>query len=343
MVVGNITNIVPVVDTNNNQIIGTTSVVAPAIQTNLITTKSTNYINGHISLNSGLILLNPYRLTTNGLTGDTTGRRAIDKGDGTQAKFFIDLAVNYVWAWDTARRERFAEELNKAGGGGLFLWQKNGKRWEGAIPLDIQTHISYYAKDSSDTTASAIVGSGNFGGEVTLGLPIYRALYTKNGSNPKNTKSEDLYNETESVHWFGVVGSYSGVTDSESFNVHSRYLLGVGYRAAYPSFGGFGDSDSKNGERPREFVLSVTLGAAGVDSVQFLNNTSREIKMHHGDVPDYTVKPTFALEMEAYYPLNSSLSAVLGSRLYPNLDPGMWNAYAGVTIPLDKIAALFKD
>src|SRR3569833_2154359 len=192
-------------------------------------------VNSHISLSSGMILLNPYNLTTNGLSGAINGRRALDKGSGTQAKFFIDLAVNYVWAWDSDRRARFAEEYKDKDESHWF--------WRGTMPVDIQTHISYYAKDNSKTTASAIVGSGSFGGEVNLGFPIYRALYTTDGSFPRpaNKKhytpaeSSDLYDNTESAHWFGVVGSYSGVTDSDSFSVRNRYLLGFGYRAAYPS------------------------------------------------------------------------------------------------------------
>ena len=300
-------------------------------------------INHHVVLNSGITLLNPYNLTTNGIIGDPTNRRKLANGDGTKAKFFIDVAVNYVWAWDSDRRARFAaeelKEVNPDGKDGSYFFLSNFPNSLKA-PLDIQGHLSYYAKDGKETTASAIVGSGSFGGEVTLGLPFYRALYTLDATVPQKISKEDhdtLYKKTVSAHWVGLTLSYSGVTDSDAFDIHSRFLLGVGYRAAFKT-----PFEVTDGSRNREVTVSFTVGAASVETVKFLSEATREIQLHHEDVPKYRSRPAFALEMEAYYPITASLSAVMGARLYSGTDPGTWNAYFGLTVPLSKIADILK-
>ena len=305
-----------------------------ALQTNAPgDTAVLSIINHHVVLNSGITLLNPYNLTTNGIIGDPTNRRKLANGDGTKAKFFIDVAVNYVWAWDSDRRARFAaEELACGKDGSVYLRLK--------APLDIQGHLSYYAKDNQSTTASAIVGSGSFGGEVTLGFPFYRALYTLDATVPQKISKEDhdkLYKNTVSAHWVGLTLSYSGVTDSDAFDIHSRFLLGVGYRAAFKT-----PFEVTDGSRNREVTVSFTVGAASVETVKFLSEATREIQLHHEDVPKYRSRPAFALEMEAYYPITASLSAVMGARLYSGTDPGTWNAYFGLTVPLSKIADILK-
>jgi hypothetical protein len=283
--------------------------------------------NNHVALNTGVILLSPYSLTTNGIVGDSTNRRRLEKNDGTEAKFFVDLAVNYVWAWDTERRARFANETtpNKSGDYDGFEWNE--------FPLDVQAHISYYAIDDKETTVSAIIGSGSFGAEVTLGIPVYRALYT----HGRTSTADFGYDRTDSVHWVGLVASYSAVTDADAFDVHDRLLLGIGYRAAFRTQ--VKDSESK---RHREAVLSITGGAAGVETIKFLNDGTREIQLHHEDIPKYRTSAAFALEAEVYYPVTSSLSAVMGTRIYSGLDPNTWNAYFGLTVPLDKLVEILK-
>lgn len=295
----------------------------------------------HFALNTGFILLNPYSLTTNGIDGADRNRRKLQESSGTDAKFFIDVGLNYVWAWDADRRATLwnrgtRTSSNRAGGTdgkkqfALTHWDEeahNVYRWLGWDSIDVQAHISFYAKDDKETTAAAMVGSGNFGSELTVGLPILQSIFTRPaaGQTANNLKPEELYNITRSVHWIGLVGSYSAVTDSGAFDIHDRILGGLGYRAAFRSF--------KN----RDIVWNISAGIAAVDTVRFVGDDTKEIVLHHEDVPSYRHKTAFALESEAYIPVTDSLSAVVGTRLYSGLEPNTWNAYIGLTVPFDRL------
>lgn len=293
----------------------------------------------HVAINTGVSMLNPYLITTNGLTGDPKGRGMLKEGSGARAKFFIDFALNHVWAWDPYRCWRYCErklheDVQDAQIGDWF-WAEGEK-----LPLDIQAHLSYYAMDEEETTASAIVGSGSFGGEIAIGFPFYRCLNLANTlhlGHADLATADKCYDATESAHWIGVVGSYSGVTDSSAFDVHARFLLGLGYRATFKT--PFTISD---GARSRAACFNIIAAPVGVDTVEFLSEGTKEIRLYHEDIPRYHMRAAFALEMELYYPITGGLSAVMGSRIYTGLDPNTWNAYFGLTLSLDKIGQFLK-
>ncbi len=280
--------------------------------------------NNIIQFNSGVMLLNPYAIKTNG-----SGQTVLSDGD-SQARFFIELAANYIWAWNYDRRARWA---NKYGG------DADGGKWQFLGAPDFSGRITYIANTSDESSAASIVGTGEFGMETTVGLPLYRAIYTVDRSL-KASSALGLYDKTSHAHWLGVVGSWSGTTDGKGFDIHSRGFLGVGYRAAFAA-----PWESESEERHREVALSFQTGPSLVDSVRFVDeNSSRVIETVGVEDPKYSSTFSWAFEAEAYVPISKTLNGVMGVRLYTLMDdaPNLWNAYIGVTIPLNKLAKLLE-
>ncbi len=269
------------------------------------------------------MLLNPYIVTnfTDGY-GGTHGN--LEKSDGTRARFFVEVAYHDVWAWDVLTRHRFIKRATTPEDGDYSMWFWGGKM-KADRSIDFQARFNFIAKDDKETTAAAVVGTGEFGGEVTLGLPVWRKLTvnTPNSLDDAGTDLNKTYEETRSARWVGVIVSYSGVTDSDAFDIHSRVLSGIGFRVARKDW---------SLQDAREFTLSVNAGVAFLDTAEFISSNSHEIRLRHRDVIDYKVDTAFGLEAELNLPLTGHISATLGTRLYAGMDPNVWNAYIAVTV-----------
>ena len=277
------------------------------------TETETKIINSRVSFNVGSVLLNPYRLGTSNV---------LEKSD-SKAAFFIEFTLNDLWAWNPERREEFKGHSDKN-----WIWDDE---WKLNNRLDWQTRLAYYARSGKPTNevASALVGSGDFGGELTVTLNLFQIVHgnaSKSDVKFSDQKGEEFFKSTTSAHSFGIVASYGGITDKEAFDIHSRYLVGIGYRANF-----------------RETLFSTQIGFARVDNVEFVDNSSRVIRMTNGDVPRYRSQSSMAIESELYWPLGSGVAIYAGAKLYPlqsGSSPNQWSGFIGVTYSLDKLKAL---
>jgi hypothetical protein len=255
----------------------------------------------------------------------------LSDGD-SQARFFIEVSANNAWSTDVNRRSRWAHKES--------IQSSHGQLHDLGFGLpDFQGRISFVAKDDKETSAAAIVGSGEFGVETTVGFPFYRSIVLKDSETYKKCDSAtELYDKTEHTHWLGLVGSWSGVTDGSAFDIHSRYFFGLGYRAAFKA-----PWTAEDGDVGREAALNFQIGYAMVDAVKFANrDVDRTIRLRNGDVPDYSEEGAMGVEAEFFIPVTKSLDVVVGTRLYTGIDPNPWNAYIAATFPLDKLAKILE-
>jgi hypothetical protein len=206
---------------------------------------------------------------------------------------------------------------------------------------DFSGRLIFMGHDDKKTTAAAIVGTGEFGMEVTMGIPLFQAIDTDtDGLGAKS--AEELYADTRSTHWVGIVGSWSGVTDSSAFDIHSRYFVGLGYRAAFKAPW---ETDASGEPFSREIAMNFQIGRAWVDAVEFTNRATHEIRAESLGEPSYREKGAMGVEAEFYIPLGKSLNGLVGARLYPlsgSHTPNTWNAYVALTVPLTKLGAFFE-
>ena len=283
--------------------------------TNTLTSK-----NSYVSINSGAYLLNPYKLVNT---------NQIAPGD-SKAVFGLDLAVNYMLAWNPERRQKFI--YNHFQEGKTFNgWR--GRDWGFPVydDLDFQSKVSFFINgESSDRSASAIVGAGDFAADITIGYPLLFGVFTDlPGTNLIGAGLTNLYLHTTSVHWFGLVASYGATTDKNAFDVHNRYFAGFGYRAAFPA------------AHNREALVSVHIGCAWVESTRFVDSTTRTIFMKH-DAPKYFLESGLGIETECRIPLTDAADITFGARIYSGHEPGKWSANIGLTYPLEKLLGFFK-
>lgn len=286
-------------------------------------------VNNIVHLQSSVILLNPYKVVDG---TNANGRvKNLEAGD-SQAQFYIDVAANYVWAWNPERRWRWAQDAEHGPGA-----DRNYKFGIGSP--DFQGHLTFVADGDDKVSASAIVGSGEFGLEATIGVPFFRAMYMSDAAKNdlRGHASTNLFSRMSSAHWIGAVASYSGTTDSDAFDIHSRYLAGIGYRAAFKAPWDAGDTGVN-----REVVCSFTGGIAGIETLEFVNGSDREVKLERDGVLSWNMETAFGLEAEVYLPINKTANLVLGTRLYAGPDPNPWNAYVAFTIPFSTIAKVFE-
>lgn len=279
----------------------------------------------NIQINSGVIVLNAFEAGPLGTNGAGTKFREL-KSSSNRARFFVDFGFNYVWAWDYTRRAKLIDNWASADN---KLATDVQKIWGLFEYPDFQGHLSYYAGGKDQATVSAILGSGEFGMEITMGLPFYQAVYYT--SDPAKKTAVEKYGITASAHWLGPVISYGGATDTQNFDLHERIFVGFGYRMAYRI-------ESIN----RDACLSFQVGYANIEQVRFLSHDNKQIEIEHGDVPVFHHKSCFALEAEVAYPITDSLNVALGSRIYAGLEPNAWSAYIALTIPAAKLGDIFK-
>jgi hypothetical protein len=233
--------------------------------------------------------------------------RLLNPAGETDASASLQVDYQYVWAFS---KQRQAENKVPDGSG----WRPQGVSYPffGADSvIDIEARIGYVFQSTDEPSASTIIGSGEFLTEVTVGSPIYR--YIDKGEQP---------------HSVSLDVSYGMVTDRATFDVHHRIFGGFSYRTAFH----MGDSPSQ---------LTVRFGGAGIEVVDFANDTTTEVVFERG-APKYSMNAAWALEAEARIPIVESLSAVLGTRIYGGTDPNLWTAYLGATIPIENFGNIFK-
>jgi hypothetical protein len=277
----------------------------------------------NFAVSGGFTLLNPYKIDDGVL-----------ERNGTEAAAFVELSLLDVWAWNPQVRYRWAaENLHANGRNGWTGPHFVQKGWEN---LDFQGTVAYFFHgDSDQQTAATIVGAGEFSLEATVLYPVFMGLYTREKNDPFSN-ALDLYNRTTSAHTVGLVLAYGATTDRGAFDIHHRAFGGVGYRTAIKN----PHANTKSGIK-REILLGMQVGAALVESTEFVDGDSRRIRLEHGDLPAYTHNVNFGVEAEIYYPLPNTevVNLSFKTRVYGGSDdnPNQWAASIGITAALDKL------
>lgn len=300
-------------------------------------------VNNYVQFNAGIMLVNPYSVNTN------NGITELEDGD-SQGRFFFEVAANYVWAWDWHRRwewiqARKGHDVAPTGGRRFLQGKLPATHYSGELGIglpDFSGRLIFMAQDDKKTTAAAIVGTGELGLETTMGVPFFQAVDTYSGNLTAHTDATKLFKDTRSTHWVGAVGSWSGVTDASAFDIHSRYFVGLGYRAAFKVPW---ETDTEGKEFNREIAMNFQIGKAWVDAVKFKDRSTHEVVDEKLGEPRYRMKGSMAVEAEFFIPLGKSLNGLVGARFYPisgSDTPNTWNAYVGLTVPLTKLGAFFE-
>jgi hypothetical protein len=260
----------------------------------------------HFFIETGAYLLNPYKIDP-----DT---QELEPGD-TEASVYVQVNYANIWAFTPNRRQRLLEEPCLGVGrdstpSGVSTWLG----FDGAI--DLQAKMGFVFQGDDTPTASTVVGSGDFMSEVTFSYLFYRDLRL----NTATAVANDI-NLAQSV---GIDISYGAVTDRAAFDVHHRLFIGPSYCAAIA----MGDG--------RESLIHFRLGGAAIETVSYLNSTTREVEFERG-YPKFSLEWALAFEAEAYVPVMKQSFLIFGTRIYGGPDPNLWTAYIGLTRPLDNI------
>lgn len=274
--------------------------------------------NSYLTIIAGAYLLNPYRI------GESN---RLEKSDA-EAPFFIQFAYDNVWAWNAIRRQYGWDNKRPS-----IIERKSFIDY-----IDLQGKLSVFLHSDSDkTNVSTIVGSGDFAAEGTFTFNIWESTFglesdaDESGvSKPENLYSH-IYDRTIFAQSYGPCISYSGVTDRSAFDLHSRVLIGTSYKAAM-KLGRF-----KTNEPRREGLISINLGYAWIDQLQFVSESSRVVKTTHDGVPDYKFEGGFAVEADVYYPIGKDLFLTAGTRIYAMHDPNPWSAQLSITWSVERL------
>lgn len=258
---------------------------------------------------TGVRSLTPYKITVSGEPG---AKRATLDANGTSAVGYIEYVLATRWAWSPARVSNYVKDT---GGPGI----ENRREKEKALNLspfdgrlfDVDMRVSYNFAKGSEKDTSAIVGSGDFGLEVTVSRLLARRLH------------QDL-DANEGAYSIGIDLSYGLNTDRNSFDAHERIVVGPSYTAS-------------RAQGERWLLFTSRIGPALLDTVKFQSKATREIALEHDDVPRFRLHPAAAFEVELFYPIGTDATITLGTRAYVGVRPAPWTVYIGYSIPISNL------
>ena len=254
---------------------------------------------------TGVSLLNPYHIST-------TAPVSISPATSTDANALLEFTYTDRIAWSQSRLTKFLGDNPQITEKPVWL-----KVW------DVQATVAYTFTNGQAATANTIVGSGNFNGEISVGIPfrLYRA-------------------PDDSTDWtLSPVFGYSAVTDRNALSSHQSISTGIAYDTALQD--PLGSKDANN--NIRRILLDFRLLGAAVDSIRYVSPSSTAIETIHGTLPDYHWKPTEAFETELMYPVNQATWVTFEGRIYPSLTPGLWSIQLGLSMSLsDLVKTFFK-
>lgn len=251
---------------------------------------------------AGVRQLSPYKLVLDTSTPIKTGK--LEKGDGDSVSGFVEYVYSNRWAWNDARIAAGADQPDLLLSDILTNWDADRIDFEGRINVGI-------AKNS-EVDANAIAGSGEIGVEFNLAKHLARGAF--DGDDGHYSVSAEI--------------GYGLTTDRNAFDAHQRFFGGLSFTASYPSWGG-GDG---------AVLLNFRGGYTKIDTVRFLDRSSRQIELTHDDLPRYRAKDAWTLEADMIYPLSKNAHMTLGTRITGGLDPNPWTIYVGYTKSIGELA-----
>ena len=254
----------------------------------------------------GAITLNPISVAITPATATAAATATLQK-DSSSAKAFARVAYEDKWAFNPAR---VAEKEVRDGD---FLSLSDRKKLLVAPRFDFRASLAFFSDaDSDNSTATAVVGNSDFAFEVEQDLTFIRSQSVSG-------------NERKSL---GVGVAYAAVTDSESFDIHNRVLVGPAFNTAW---------NLNPGKRPGR--LSLRAGIAWIDTVNLIGGDPNQVRLAPGGTtPEYELDEAFGVEMAYSLPAGKNANLMLGSSFYVRKDiPNNWSAFVSLQVSTDKL------
>jgi hypothetical protein len=260
------------------------------------TRHDTNDIWGHISIWTGAKFSNPYKIVGNQLSA---------AGSTSDGYIELNLSSRYVersgtntdWSWSGT---------NRIAKGSIAF----SPFWE--YGPDIDTRLGYIFRGGGTPTnfvASTVVGSADFYGDTSIGLPLVR--FCSLGGSWKQQLSLELN------------GGFA--TAKDELSLHPNAFFGLGWQASYQAMG---TTDR-----------GYWYGRAGVSLIDqpILIDGTDTVVLNQLSQPEYDLTWVPSIGVIVTYPLSSTISLQAGVNAYFTQSvPASWNATIGATLDLDK-------
>ena len=249
----------------------------------------------------GVRMLSPFSVKTEKDDKGNVTKATLEKGDGSVSGF-LEFVYSNRWAWNEKRIHEDTVSPH-----GILSQPLNLENW------DFDSRLTYNFAKSNENDPSAIVGSGDFGLELTMSGLIHHKRFL-NGSSDRGAES------------IGLDICYGLTTEKSAFDAHHRFFAGPSYTVSFP------------GDAHRWIQFTTRLGYGRVETVKFTSASTREIKLDHGDIPRYSLNSAIAFETELFYPLRADATLTFGARIYGKLDPNPWTVYIGYSKSISQLA-----
>jgi hypothetical protein len=171
---------------------------------------------------------------------------------------------------------------------------------------------------SSNYTASAIAGGGDFYSDLAVGLPLFR------------------YASPSQAHQISLELSGGGVTEKAFLAVHPEFFGGLGYQTSFKPPGLLSSTNLCG-------FLSVRGGAGYIDTPNITDTTTNITVDMKGGLPQFhqVWAPSMGVEFE--YPITGNIYLTVNADVYFKDSPAPWNISVGASIPLSNFNNVFKS
>ena len=228
---------------------------------------------------------------------------------------------------------------------------------------DFQARVGFVFDGGSPAGLSNLASSNNVYGDLIGGVNLMRA------SLPTMDADQTPIRAT-----LNLEGLVSMTTDTESVDVHSRYLIGPAFVFGVPlwrvperkeeeqgSGQGEGNGEGEGTDRkagaanalsaddtpPAEDLkpggiveLVARLGAVNVDVPRFVNSTSREVVVENGQA-DFSGEWGLGFDLELNVPITERTGYITArASINEFITPNPWGIQVGYTIPLSTMVGL---
>jgi hypothetical protein len=217
-------------------------------------------------------------------------------------------------------------------------------QWMGSrcfLPGDFQVRVGYVFDGGSPSGVASLASNSNVYGDLIGGVNLVRA------SLP--TGSPDETPVRASLNLEGLV---SMTTDTNTVDVHSRYLIGMGAAVGVPLLlvpqatpkatekAGESDGASQPAPTPKPggiVEMVARLGAVNVDVPHFKNGATREVDVKNGE-PEFSGQWGLGLDLELNVPIAEKMGYIVArASINEFITPSPWGIQVGYTIPLSTL------
>lgn len=219
------------------------------------------------------------------------------------------------------------------------------------LPADFQARVGYVFNGGSPAGLASVASSSNVYGDLIGGLNLIRATLPTN--SPEETPMRASIN---------LEGLVSLTTDTDSVDVHGRYLVGPALAVGVPLMwirpNQDRDDDDQEDAKPNPEATATTskaptpvptpelagivevvarIGAVNVDVPSFKSTTGRQVELTN-DQPDFSGEWGLGLDLELNIPIAERWGYITArATINEFITPSPWGLQFGYTIPLSTV------